>query len=95
MRAQFMSRVRRRPRPASRRLSVLLTDRAISWPARSLPHRRPWNAGVDAELHVWGGMWHAFFMDPDLPESRDVYRTVVNFFARHLGAGDRPQSARP
>src|SRR5262249_18406549 len=22
--------------------------------------------GVDAELHVWDGMWHAFFMDPDL-----------------------------
>ncbi|MGO9802087.1 MAG: alpha/beta hydrolase [Steroidobacteraceae bacterium] len=43
------------------------------------------NAGVDAELHVWDGMWHAFFFDPDLPESREVYRVVVDFFDRHLG----------
>ncbi|MFZ1098144.1 MAG: alpha/beta hydrolase [Steroidobacteraceae bacterium] len=42
-------------------------------------------AGVDAELHVWDGMWHAFLMDPDLPESRQVYQVVVRFFARHLG----------
>jgi epsilon-lactone hydrolase len=43
------------------------------------------NVGVEAELHVWDGMWHAFFMDPDLPESQQVYRVVVNFFDRHLG----------
>lgn len=42
-------------------------------------------AGVDAELHVWDGMWHAFFFDPDLPESQEVYRVVVKFFDRHLG----------
>ena len=42
-------------------------------------------AGVDAELHVWDGMWHAFFMDPDLPESQEVYAVVVRFFDRHLG----------
>ncbi|MFZ0007644.1 MAG: alpha/beta hydrolase [Steroidobacteraceae bacterium] len=42
-------------------------------------------AGVDAELHVWDGMWHAFLMDPDLPESRQVYQVVVRFFERHLG----------
>lgn len=42
-------------------------------------------AGVDAELHVWDGMWHAFFFDPDMPESQQVYRVVVSFFAHHLG----------
>jgi monoterpene epsilon-lactone hydrolase len=42
------------------------------------------NAGVEAELHVWDGLWHAFFMDPDLPESREVYKVVASFFARHL-----------
>jgi acetyl esterase/lipase len=51
-------------------------------------------AGVDAELHVWDGMWHAFFMDPDLPESREVYRVVVDFFARHLGTPVAPAPAR-
>ena len=44
------------------------------------------NVGVEAELHVWDGMWHAFFMDPDLPESQEVYRVIVKFFSRHLGA---------
>ena len=43
------------------------------------------NAGVDAELHIWDGMWHAFFFDPDLPESQEVYRVVTQFFDRHLG----------
>jgi monoterpene epsilon-lactone hydrolase len=41
-------------------------------------------AGVDTELHLWDGMWHAFFIDPDLPESRQVYRVIVKFFDRHL-----------
>jgi acetyl esterase/lipase len=26
------------------------------------------NAGVEADLHVWDGMWHTFFSDPELPE---------------------------
>ncbi len=44
-------------------------------------------AGVEAELHVWDGLWHAFFFDPDLPESQQAYRVVVQFFDRHLGRG--------
>jgi epsilon-lactone hydrolase len=44
------------------------------------------NVGVEAELHVWDGLWHAFFMDPDLPESKEVYRVIVKFFDRHLGS---------
>lgn len=47
-------------------------------------------AGVDAELHVWDGLWHAFFFDPDLPESKQVYAVVVRFFAAHLGRGPPP-----
>lgn len=43
------------------------------------------NVGVDAELHVWDGMWHAFFIDPDLPESQQAYRVIASFFAHHLG----------
>ena len=48
-------------------------------------------AGVDAQLHVWDGMWHAFIMDPDLPESREAFRVVVDFFDRHLGPRRRLQ----
>ena len=40
---------------------------------------------VETELHIWDGMWHAFFIDPDLPESNEVYRVIVKFFDRHLG----------
>ena len=42
-------------------------------------------AGVDAELHVWDGMWHSFFSDPEMPESKEAYAVMVEFFDRHLG----------
>jgi acetyl esterase/lipase len=44
-------------------------------------------AGAITELHVWDGMWHSFFTDPDLPESQEAYRVIVEFFERHLGHG--------
>jgi acetyl esterase/lipase len=42
------------------------------------------NVGVVAELHVWDGMWHAFFVDPELPESKQAYRVIVRFFDHYL-----------
>ena len=41
--------------------------------------------GVDADLHVWEGMFHGFFYNPDVPESRECYDVIVNFFAKRLG----------
>lgn len=41
-------------------------------------------AGVKADLHVWDGLRHAFFIDPDLPESREAYDVMIAFFDRHL-----------
>jgi len=41
-------------------------------------------AGVQTELHVWDGMWHSFFSDPELPESQDAYRVMARFFLTHL-----------
>jgi len=41
--------------------------------------------GVEAELHVWEGLDHAFFYDPDLPESREAYDVIAQFFDKHLG----------
>lgn len=40
--------------------------------------------GVEAELHVWDGLPHAFLVNPDLPESREAYSVVAQFFNRHL-----------
>jgi acetyl esterase/lipase len=42
-------------------------------------------AGVATELHVWEGMWHSFFSDPELPESKAMYAAVARFFDRELG----------
>jgi epsilon-lactone hydrolase len=42
-------------------------------------------AGVDADLHLWDGLEHAFMYDMTLPESHEVYDVVVKFFDRHLG----------
>ena len=47
-------------------------------------HTRLVKAGVDADLHVWDGMWHGFFFDVDLPESKEAYDVVARFFDRHL-----------
>ncbi len=44
-------------------------------------------AGVDSELHVWEGLFHGFFYNPDIPESKDAFRVMIKFFDRHLGAG--------
>lgn len=41
--------------------------------------------GVDAELHVWEGLFHGFFYNVDVPESRDCLNVIVKFFDRHLG----------
>lgn len=43
--------------------------------------------GVDAALHVWEGMFHGFFYNPDVPESRECYDVIVGFFAARLGKG--------
>jgi len=42
-------------------------------------------AGVDTDLHVWDGLFHGFFYNVDVPESRDCYDVIVKFFERHLG----------
>lgn len=43
------------------------------------------NEGVDAELHVWEGLFHGFFYNADIPESRDAFRVMIRFFNSHLG----------
>jgi acetyl esterase/lipase len=58
-------------------------DFAMSSVVRS--HSMLVEAQVDAELHVYEGMWHAFFINPDLPESQATYSVIVRFFDRHLG----------
>jgi acetyl esterase/lipase len=49
-------------------------------------HRRLIAHGVDAELFLFDGLWHAFQIFPDLPESIEVYGLLARFFNRTLVA---------
>jgi acetyl esterase/lipase len=51
-------------------------------------------AGVDTELHVWEGMWHSFFSDPELPESKAAYAVMARFFERRLGSAKASGKSR-
>ena len=67
--------------------SLLVTgtrDHALS--AVVYTHSRLSQLGVETELHVFEGLGHAFFYDPALPESREVYALVSKFFDAHLGS---------
>ena len=40
--------------------------------------------GIDAQLHVWEGMFHGFFYNMDVPESLEYLDVIDNFFADTL-----------
>ena len=41
--------------------------------------------GVETDLHVWEGLFHGFFYNMDVPESKDAMNVILKFFDRHLG----------
>jgi acetyl esterase/lipase len=47
-------------------------------------HNKLAQAGVDSSFHGWDGMNHAFFYNSELPESREAYAIMVDFFETHL-----------
>jgi acetyl esterase/lipase len=47
-------------------------------------HLRLDQAGVDSRLFIFEGLWHAFHVYPQLPESRRVYQIMARFFERSL-----------
>jgi len=49
-------------------------------------HTQLVKAGVDAELHVWEGLGHGEYNDPDIPEAKEAEDAIVRFFERHLGS---------
>jgi acetyl esterase/lipase len=64
----------------------ITSTRDIAMSPTITSHQTLVRLGVDADLHVWDGLQHAFFTDPDLPESREVFAVITRFFDRHLGA---------
>ena len=64
---------------------IITGTRAMELSTAVYTHSQLVKLGVDAELHVWEGLFHGFFYNPDVPESRDAYDVIVRFFDRHLG----------
>jgi epsilon-lactone hydrolase len=65
---------------------IITGTRAFEMSSAVYTHSQLVRLGVDAELHVWEGLFHGFFYNPDVPESRDAYDVIIKFFNRHLGA---------
>lgn len=59
-------------------------DFAVS--ALGLAHRRLTRLGVPSDLQLFDGLPHAFFVWPDMPESKEAYALIATFFDRWLGA---------
>lgn len=68
---------------------LLAGDRDFTASSLTVMHRRLREANVDSELFLFDGLWHAFVMDPTLPESREAYSIIWSFFDRHLGRSAR------
>jgi acetyl esterase/lipase len=64
---------------------VITGTRDFAMSAALYTHEQLVRLGVDADLHVWEGLFHGFFYDPDVPESKDAYAVIVRFFDKHLG----------
>ncbi len=63
---------------------VITGTRAFEMSAAVNTHKELVKAGVDADLHIWDGLGHAFFYDPALPESREAFDVMARFFTRYL-----------
>ncbi len=64
---------------------LLAGTRDMSLSEIVLLHRKLRNAGVEADLNVFEGMWHGFDDDTETPESREALTDLGRFISAHLG----------
>lgn len=64
---------------------VITGTRGFEVSAALYTHEQLVKAGVDAELHAWEGLFHGFFYNTEVPESKDALNVIIKFFDRHLG----------
>lgn len=70
---------------------IITGTRGFEFSSALYTHEQLVKLGVDAELHVWEGLFHGFFYNMDVPESKDALNVIVRFFDRHLGSAvDHP-----
>jgi acetyl esterase/lipase len=65
---------------------VITGTRGFELSSALYTHERLVKAGVETELHVWEGLFHGFFYNADVPESKDALNVIIKFFDQHLGA---------
>ncbi len=63
---------------------VITSTRDPALSSAIVTHQRLIGAGVESELHVYEGLMHYFFADTALPESRQVFEVIAEFFDRRL-----------
>jgi acetyl esterase/lipase len=60
------------------------STRDLGLSGTAILHRAFLRAGVDAQLVVFEALPHAFWNNPDLPESKEADQLMATFFDRHL-----------
>jgi epsilon-lactone hydrolase len=63
----------------------ITSTRDVVLSATTTLHRAFLRAGVDAHLIVFEALPHAFWHNPDLPESKEANKFIAEFFSQHLG----------
>jgi monoterpene epsilon-lactone hydrolase len=51
----------------------------------ALLHRKLRDADVEADLNVFEGIWHAFNIEPNLPETKRALADLARFLDQHMG----------
>ncbi len=64
---------------------IITGTRGMELSSALYTHEQLVKVGVPADLHVWEGLFHGFFYNPDVPECKDAYNVMVNFFDQRLG----------
>jgi len=64
---------------------IITGTRGMELSSALFTHQQLVKLGVEADLHVWEGLFHGFFYNPDVPECKDAYNVMVKFFDKHLG----------
>ena len=63
---------------------IVSGSRGFELSSALVTHSRLIKAGAQSDLHVWEGMFHGFFYNADVPESKDCFDVIVRFFAARL-----------
>lgn len=64
---------------------IITADRDIAMSDAIFTDEQLVKQRVDTELHVWEGLFHGFFYNADVPESRDAFDVMIRFFDQRLG----------